>query len=138
MVGIDDLRIRLQCAGGLYLHGVAAVIAHLRAITDTVGPAAEPVKFRWAVPLCHAAAAVKHGVDAAALGIVFHHPVRVPQLIVRLSLREQVRGGTIFLQFVRRGHITQRIFPDVGVRVAPRLQPQLVNATISIPCPRVQ
>ena len=114
---IDDLHREVQAVGIRRAHGVAAVIADFRApLADAVGTGTQLVKIiRRAI---HWLFAVKHGVHAAALGIVFHHPMTVPQLRLGLRLRVEPSGG-----LAAGGHIEQR---SRLVRVL-RVQAQFLN-----------
>ena len=94
-----------QIVGLRRAHRIAAVVTHHSALRQTVVTETQIVKF---IRCAHGCFAVKYSVHAAALGVILHHPVSVPQLRLGLRFRVEPGGGGIRVSLAVGGHIDQR------------------------------
>ena len=108
LILIDDIHRKIQTFGRRRAHGVAAVVADLSALLQTLVAVTQIVEvFRLVV---HVLPAEKHRVNAAAGRIELHHPVSVPQVRLGFRLRIDPGSGGILVVLVGRGHVGQRGF----------------------------
>ena len=108
LVLIDDIHRKVQAFGRRRAHGVAAVVADLSAILQTLVAVTQIIESIRRV--LHVLPAEKHRVNAAAGRIELHYPVAVPQVRLGLRLRIDPGSGGILVVLVGRGHIGQRGF----------------------------
>ena len=106
LVLIDDIHRKVQTFGRRRAHGIAAVVADLSAILQTLVAVAQIVEFTRRI--VHGLPAEKHCVNAAAGRIELHHPVAVPQVRLGFRLRIDPGSGGIRFVLVSRSHVGQR------------------------------
>ena len=110
LILIDDIHRKVQVFGRRCAHGIAAVVADLSAILQTLVAVAQFQIVEFTRRIVHVLPAEKHRVNAAAGRIELHHPVSVPQVRLGFRLRIDPGSGGIRGLLVVRGHVGQRGF----------------------------
>ena len=108
LVLIDDIHRKVQAFGRRRAHGVAAVVADLSTILQTLVAVTQIIESIRRV--LHVLPTEKHRVNAAAGRVELHHPVAVPQVRLGFRLRIDPGSGGILDPLAVRGHIGQRGF----------------------------
>ena len=106
LVLIDDIHRKVQAFGRRRAHGVAAVVADLSTILQTLVAVTQIIESIRRV--LHVLPTEKHRVNAAAGRVELHHPVSVPQVRLGFRLRIDPGSGGILVVLVVRGHVGQR------------------------------